>query len=68
MVLLSVDVGYFQAGWQIKMMRTLKKTMWLNIFKEVKVFSVKEKQEPDFLFLLIFSLFFLKQADIHVAR
>lgn len=42
--------------------------MWLNIFKEVKVFSVKEKQEPDFLFLLIFSLFFLKQADIHVAR
>lgn len=43
--------------------------MWLNIFKEVKVFSVKEKQEPDFLFLLIFSpFFFLKQADIHVAR
>lgn len=25
MVLLSVDVGYFQAGWQIKMMRALKK-------------------------------------------
>lgn len=116
MVLLSVDVGYFQAGWQIKMMRALKKiTMWLNIFKEV--FSVKEKQEPvtcyllqiscsfkreisvsalcskdnfrvetmllaanitlknkcfypvqDFLFLLIFFPFFLKQADIHVAR
>lgn len=117
MVLLSVDVGYFQAGWQIKMMRALKKSQCGSTFSRKLKYLVWRKNKnqlhatycryhahlnvrlafqryvpritlvetmllpakitlknkcfypvQDFLFLLIFFPFFLKQADIHVAR
>lgn len=60
MVLLSVDVGYFQAGWQIKMMRALKKNPQCGstFSRKLKYLVWRKNKNQIFYFCLFFPLFF----------